>query len=278
MRRLIDFQIEAGVSGVAILGFLGESHKLSESERNQVVETVVQQSQNQLDVWVGVRALGTMGAIEQAKGAEALGANALFVAPITVQNDNVLYEHYKSVHESVSIPLIIHDYPASFGVNLSVDLIAKLGKEKICPYIKLEEQPVGPKVTKIRELSDDSIGIFGGLGGVYFLEELERGAAGIMTGFSFPEVLVRIYQLYSSGDHAAAAKTFDHYASLLRYEFQPQIGLAYRKTIYQRRGIFSSTFVRPPGMALDEYTTAELERTISRAGLSLDIKGVQEVI
>jgi len=78
--------------------------------------------------------------------------------------------------------------------------------------------------------------------------------------------------------HEAAAKTFDHYASLLRYEFQPQIGLAYRKTIYQRRGIFDSAYVRPPSMALDDYTAAELERTVNRAGLSLDESGVQNVI
>jgi len=160
LRRLIDFQVEAGVNGIAILGFLGESHKLAESERSQVVQTVVEQSQTRLDVWVGVRALGTMGAIEQAKGAEALGANALFVAPIAVQNDNVLYEHYKSVHEAVSIPLIIHDYPASFGVNLSVELIARLGQEGICPYIKLEEPPIGPKLSKIRALSKSGWRLF----------------------------------------------------------------------------------------------------------------------
>lgn len=278
LRRLIDFQKEAGVSGVAILGFLGEAHKLADSERNTVVKTVLEQADGDLAVWVGVRALGTMGSIEQAQAAEALGATAVFVAPIPIQNDKALYVHYKGVQESISIPVIIHDFPASFGVEISAELIGQLGREGICPYIKLEEPPIGPKLTKIRELSNDTVGIFGGLGGVYFLEELERGANGIMTGFAFPEVLVRIYDLFTSGDHEAAARTFDHYASLLRYEFQPKIGLAYRKYIYHRRGIFSSTFVRPPGMGLDDYTKAELERTVNRAGLSLDKTGVQDVI
>lgn len=278
LRRLIDFQKEAGVSGVAILGFLGEAHKLADSERNTVVKTVLEQADGDLAVWVGVRALGTMGSIEQAQAAEALGATAVFVAPIPIQNDKALYAHYKGVQEAISIPVIIHDFPASFGVEISAELIGQLGREGICPYIKLEEPPIGPKLTKIRELSNDTVGIFGGLGGVYFLEELERGANGIMTGFAFPEVLVRIYDLFTSGDHEAAARTFDHYASLLRYEFQPKIGLAYRKYIYHRRGIFSSTFVRPPGMGLDDYTKAELERTVNRAGLSLDKTGVQDVI
>ncbi len=278
LRRLIDFQKEANVSGVAILGFLGEAHKLSEAERQTVVKTVLEQAQGQLKVWVGVRALGTMGCIEQAQGAESLGADAVFVAPIPPQNDKALYQHYQSVKEAISIPVIIHDFPSNFGVEVSAELVAQLGRDGICPYIKLEEPPVGPKITKIRELSNDSVGIFGGLGGVYFLEELERGASGIMTGFAFPEVLVRIYNLYASGDHDGAARTFDHYASLLRYEFQPKIGLAYRKYIYHRRGVFTSTFVRPPGMGLDAYTQAELERTINRSGLSLDQNGVQAVV
>lgn len=278
LRRLIDFQKEAQVSGVAILGFLGEAHKLADSERRTVVDTVIDQGQGQLQVWVGVRALGTMGAIEQAQTAEAQGASAVFVAPISIQNDEALYQHYKAVQAAISIPVIIHDFPASFGVEISAELVGRLGRDGICPYIKLEEPPVGPKLSKIRELSNDTVGVFGGLGGVYFLEELERGALGIMTGFAFPEVLVRIYQLYVSGQHEAATHTFDHYAPLLRYEFQPKIGLAYRKYIYHRRGIFSSTFVRPPGMKLDDYTAAELERTVKRTGLHLNGGGVQPVV
>lgn len=278
LRKLIDFQKKAGVTGVAILGFMGEAHKLSEAERQTVVKTVVDQSAGDLEVWVGVRALGTMGSIEQALGAQSLGADAVFVAPIPIQNDDALYQHFKGVNEAISIPIVIHDFPASFGVEVSAELVGRLGRDGICPYIKLEEPPVGPKLTKIRELSNDTVGIFGGLGGVYFLEEMERGALGIMTGFSFPEVLVRIYDLYSSGDHEGAARTFDHYASLLRYEFQPKIGLANRKHIYHRRGIFGSTFVRPPGMLMDPYTAAELERTIARAGLDIESAEAQSVV
>ncbi len=278
LERLIDFQIEVGVSGVAILGFLGEAHKLAETERDQVVSTVVGRAAGSLDIWVGVRALGTMGAVEQAQRAAGMGAGAVFVAPIGVQDDAVLLEHYRTVSEAVEIPVIIHDFPASFGTTLSPGLIARLGKEGICKYIKLEDPPVGPKLTRIRELSGDKIAVFGGLGGVYFLEELERGAVGIMTGFAFPEVLVRIFRLFDSGLAEESARVFDHYAPLLRYEFQPKIGLAFRKFIFQRRGIFSTAFVRSPGMTLDAYTQEELARAIHRVGLRLDAAGVQPVI
>jgi len=272
IRRLIDYQKTTGVSGVAVLGFMGEADKLSQAERSTALLTAANQANGDLDIWVGIRALGTMGAVEYAQIAEAHGASLVFVAPISVQNDNVLYDHFQQVQQAVSIPVMIHDYPTAFNVTLSPDLIARLGKDKICPYIKLEDTPVGPKMTKVRALAGDEMGVFGGLGGFYFMEEMERGALGIASGFTFSEVLVRIYDLYTAGDYEEAAKTFDHYASLIRYEFQPGLGLAFRKHIYQRRGIFRTNVVRKPiGMALDPYTAMEYERVIARCGLSLEI-------
>ena len=269
LRRLVDFQVAAGVHGIAILGFLGEAHKLSGRERRLVVQTVVEQTAGRFPVWVGVRALGTAGAIEQAREAEELGAGAVFVAPIAPQNDAALYAYYQAVAQSVSIPLILHDYPQSFGISLSPDLIGRLARDGYAPYIKLEESPPLPKVTRVLQTSEGKIGVFGGLGGVYFLEELERGAIGIMTGFAFPEVLVRIYDQFEAGEHAAAAATFDQYMPLIRYEFQPNIGLAFRKHVYWRLGVFDSPHIRPPGAGLDEYTRGELERLIARVGLDL---------
>jgi 4-hydroxy-tetrahydrodipicolinate synthase len=56
--------------------------------------------------------------------------------------------------------------------------------------IKMEEPPVGQKISRIRDLAgDEAMKIFGGLGGMFFLEELQRGAVGTMTGFAYPEVL-----------------------------------------------------------------------------------------
>ncbi len=277
LRRLIDFQKEVGVHGVAILGFMGEAHKLSEAERQLVIETVAEQVKDEGDIWVGVRALGTMGAVEQAKIAEQAGATGVFVAPISIQSDEALYEHYRTVHENITIPVMIHDFPPAFGIILSAELIAKLGRDGICPYIKLEDAPVGGKMSQVIALSEGKTGVFGGLGGLYYLEELERGALGIMTGFAYPEALVRIYELFAAGEKAAAAAVFDRYAPLIRYEFQPKIGLAFRKHVFKKRGIFATDVVRSPATRMDDYTQAEFERTIARTGLALENAGVQHI-
>lgn len=279
LRNLIDFQIEAGLHGLAILGFMGEAQKLTDNERVQVIATVLDQAQGKIPTWVGVQALGTRAAIEQARQAERLGASAVFVAPINVQDDEVICAFYRQVAESIAIPIVIHDYPDSFKTILSPALIARLTQEiPGVQYIKLEDPPVGPKITKVRELTQDKIKIFGGLGGAYFLEELQRGAVGIMTGLAFPEILVRIYNKFQQGDMLGAAETFDHYIPLIRYEAQPKIGLAFRKYIYYRRGIIATTTVRHPGPKLDDYTARELEQIIQRVGLSLEKLGVQEIV
>ena len=274
---LVDFQVEAGVAGLAVLGFLGEAHKLSSEERTAVARAFVTAAAGRLPVWVGVRALGTAGAIEQALEAQMLGAVGVFVAPLDKASDAALFDYYREVAAAVRIPVAIHDFPDSFGTEVKPELVAKLAREGGVHAIKMEEPPVGPKITRIRTLAGDGMRIFGGLGGVYFLEELQRGAVGTMTGFAFPEILVRIHALYAGGDVAGAAAVFDRYVPLIRYEFQPKLGLALRKTIYQRRGVIRSAAIRAPGLRMDAVTTAELEAVVARAGLSLDVRGAQRI-
>ncbi|CAN7558646.1 MULTISPECIES: dihydrodipicolinate synthase family protein [unclassified Variovorax] len=274
---LVEFQVDAGAAGLAVLGFLGEAHKLSAQERRDVIGAFIKASAGRLPVWVGVRALGIAGAVEQAVEAEALGAAAVFVAPLDNASDTVLFDYYRTVAQSVGIAVAIHDFPDSFGTEIRPELVARLAKEGGVNIIKMEEPPVGPKITRIRELAGDAMRIFGGLGGVHFLEELQRGAIGTMTGFAFPEILVRIHALYAAGDVAGAAAVFDKYCPLIRYEFQPKVGLALRKYIYMRRGAIGSAAIRSPGMRIDALTEAEIEAVVARVGLSLQATGAQAI-
>ena len=275
---LVEFQLQAGVAGLAVLGFLGEAHKLSAEERHAVVNAYVRAAAGRLPVWVGVRALGTAGAIEQAREAQALGAAAVFVAPLDKAGDQGLFDYYQSVAKSIDIPVAIHDFPDSFGTEVSAELVARLGRDGGVPMIKMEEPPVGQKITRILQLAQGQTRVFGGLGGVYFLEELQRGAVGTMTGFAFPEVLVAIHKRFAAGDVDGAAATFDRYVPLIRYEFQPKIGLALRKYIYMRRGVIKSAAIRAPGMRTDAVTERELEAVVQRVGLSLSVGGVQAIL
>lgn len=158
-RRLIEFMVDVGAQGVAILGFLGEAHKLSGVERRQVIEVATDAAAGRLKVLVGVRALGTAGAIEQAVEARDLGADAVFAAPLNVQNDAVLYDYYRDLAEQAGVPVMIHDYPATFGTVLSAPLITRLANEvKGIVGIKAEDPPVLVKLSHILNGAPPSIG------------------------------------------------------------------------------------------------------------------------
>src|SRR5690606_15657185 len=130
-----------------------------------------------------------------------------------------------------------------FGTTISAALTERLANEvAIIVGIKLEERPVLVKLSQVLDAAPQ-LAVLGVLGGMFCVEELERGAAGIMTGFSFPEVLVDIYQRFTSGDHAGATAVFDKNMPLIRYEFQPRIGLAFRKHVYKSRGIIESDHI-----------------------------------
>ena len=107
------------------------------------------------------------------------------------------------------------------------------------------------------------LGIFGGLGGVFLLEELLAGATGAMTGFAYPEILVKIVKLFHGGDVVAAAEAFYPYVPLMRFEFQEGLGMAIRKEVLRRRGAIACAEIRMPGAKLDAATGDALDRVLA---------------
>lgn len=268
LERLTEFLVGLGVDGVVVLGVMGEAPKLSEVEQEEVIRTTVAAAAGRIPVFAGSGAAGTDLAIRKSRRAVALGASGLLVAPPPVQSDGVIMEYYRRVGDSVGSTIILHDYPAATGIRLSPELVARLYAEvPAVEVIKLEEPPTGPKISALRAAGCE-ISIVGGLGGLYFIEELERGSDGMMTGLSFPDLLVDIYRAYRSGAVGEASRLFFDASPLLRYEFQPGIGLALRKEIYRRRGAISSAFVRHPGAQIDDRMRSELGAVLEHCGLA----------
>jgi 4-hydroxy-tetrahydrodipicolinate synthase len=269
LARLTEFTINTGVNGMTILGVLGESGKVSDAERERIIATVLEAANGRLPICVGASHSGTDQCIAYSKQAQKLGAKAVMVAPphLARSSDAALRRHYLAVAEAVDIPVVVQDHPASSGVFMSVDFIAAIAEEAPhCRFLKLEDEPSPTKVSQVRRANPNVI-IFGGLGGMMFLEELRHGAHGAMTGFAFPEILVEIYQKYSSGDVDGATELFYRYCPLIRFENQPRINLALRKEIYYRRGAIASPRARAPFTPVDEDTLADLDDLMTRLNL-----------
>lgn len=269
LARLTDFTIKAGVNGMTILGVLGEAGKVSDAERERIIATVLETANGRLPICVGTSHAGTDQCVAYSRQAEKMGAKAVMVAPprLSRSSDAALRRHYLAVAEAVTIPVVVQDHPASSGVTMSVDFIAAIaGEAPHCRFLKLEDEPSPPKVSQVLKANPNVV-VFGGLGGMMFLEELRHGASGTMTGFAFPETLVDIYQKYSSGDIDGATEVFYHYCPLIRFENQALINLALRKHIYYLRGAIASPRTRAPFMSLDEGTLTDLEDVLTRLKL-----------
>ncbi len=275
LHTLTHFLIEKGANGLVVLGVMGEASKLGEAEQEAIIRETVQAAQARVPVFVGSGAGGTDLAIQKSARAMELGASGLLVAPPPVQNDTVIFDYYQRINDAVGALIILHDYPVSTGILLSVPLVTRLHSElEHVRVIKLEDTPTGPRTSALRKLNP-RLSILGGLGGLYMLEELERGANGIMTGFSYPDILQAIYTAYTSGNISLAQKIFYQSCALMRYEFQPGIGIALRKEVYRRRGAIRNAYVRHPGTQVDETMQKELEQILEFSRLDNLIASAQ---
>jgi 4-hydroxy-tetrahydrodipicolinate synthase len=271
MRRVIDLFISGGVDGLTALGVTGEVARLTERERQTVLETVIQHVNGRVPVVVGTTAEGSHTCLEYSLNAKQAGAAAVMISPprMAKLNSEAVVRHFAAVGTTISIEIVVQDYPPISGFNMEPALLARIAREvPRARTIKLEDPPTPFKTARILEASKDmKIGIFGGLGGVFLLEELMAGATGAMTGFAYPEMLVEIVRAFRSGDVNRAADLFYRGVPLMRFEFQEGIGMAIRKEVLRRRGALSSAAIRAPGAKLDGPTLAALDRVLNWTGV-----------
>ena len=262
--KLVALAERAGCSGVVCLGEMGEHSRLSEGERDSIVVAVIDAAGGRLKVTVGATGQSTYTALRNVEQAQTYGADAVMVAPPLARKPNLeaVYDYYQAINAR-SITLIIQDFPETNGVFMPPAFIERLHKNlENAKYLKLEDPPTPPKVTAVRKLTGDTLGIFGGLGGLYFLEELLRGACGTMTGFAFPEILVQVYDKVLSKKTEEARDLFFRNVPLIRYEAQQGISLNIRKELFRKRGALISSTVRSPSPSIDENTLSELDEIL----------------
>jgi 4-hydroxy-tetrahydrodipicolinate synthase len=271
---LADHYLESGVDGLVVLGIMGEAHKLTDAERSAVVERYVAAIDGRVPVVVGCSAPATRVVTERAREAEQSGAAAVMVAPPNnVKNLDLVFGHYRGVAEGTSLPVVVQDEPVNTGVVMPAGFVARLMNEvENCRYVKLEEAPTTIKISALVGRIEDPnkrAGIFGGLGGMYFYEELARGATGIMTGFAYQEILAKIYGLFEAGKRDGSREYFFRYLPLIRFEAQLGVGgVGIRKEVYKMRRVIPSSHVRSPAPPLDTRTLHELEDLVGFLGLT----------
>jgi 4-hydroxy-tetrahydrodipicolinate synthase len=265
--------LEAGVTGLTVLGIMGEATKLTAEESRTFVKQVLARVAGRVPVVVGASAAGFAPMKELTQSVMDLGASGVMVAPPpTVKTDDQIVSYFDMVSETLGpdVPWVLQDHPVSTGVQMSASVILRIIKNSpTCVMLKHEDCPGLAKMSAYRAASDkgDSrrISILTGNGGGLFLpEELSRGADGAMTGFAYPEMMVDVVRAHAAGDVERAHDLFDAYLPLSRYEQQAGIGLAVRKHLLAQRGVIASAAIRKPGPKLSTADLADLDRLVRR--------------
>jgi 4-hydroxy-tetrahydrodipicolinate synthase len=267
LKKVTDLYIRAGVNGLTALGVTAEVNRLSDRERDLVLDTILEQVNGRVPVVAGASAEGTLTCIEGCRRAVSMRAAAVMISPPRMPklNSDAIVAHYKSVASAIDLPIVVQDYPPTSGYPVEPMLLLRIAHEvPTARTIKLEDPPTPLKISRIlADAGDMKVEILGGLGGAYFFEELLAGASGVMTGFAYPEMLVEVSRLFESGQVEDAANAFYRYTPLLRFEAQESVGLAIRKEVLRRRGALENAAVRSPGPNLSPPTRAALDQVLS---------------
>jgi 4-hydroxy-tetrahydrodipicolinate synthase len=269
--RMTDFFLKAGVTGMTVLGQLGEAPKMAHDESVGIVKRVMARV-GKLPIVVGVSAPGFAAMRALTQDVMALGAAGVMIAPPnTLRTDDSIVQYYAQASEAIGrdVPFVIQDYPLTFSVQMTPNVIRRIHTDNpSCWFLKHEDWPGLDKISQLRAWEKDGslrrLPILIGNNALFLDFEMERGADGANTGYCFPDMLVDVVRLSKEGKRDEAHDLFDAHLPLIRYEQQPGPGLAVRKYVMMRRGIIASDALRKPGAALSAAARAEVDYLMAR--------------
>ena len=268
--RMVDFYHGSGVTGLTILGIMGEAPKLEAAESHAIARQVIRWAK--VPVIVGVSAPGFAAMRALARSVMDDGAAAVMIAPIpSLRTDEQILSYYAQAIEAVGTgtPVVIQDYPLTLTVVMTPKVIRQIVMDNpSCVMLKHEDWPGLEKISALRAFQKEGslrpLSILTGNGGLFLDFEMERGADGAMTGYAFPDMLVDVVNFAKTGRRDAAHDLFDAHLPLIRYEQQQGVGLAVRKYVLQKRGAIAHEAQRKPGAGLSAVARHEIDYLLSR--------------
>ncbi|TNJ68015.1 dihydrodipicolinate synthase family protein [Paenibacillus hemerocallicola] len=265
LRELVRFQLQAKVNGIALFGNASEAYTLLDRERERIAEIVQEEAKEQVPLVFGSGHTGLEGAVQLSKWAQQAGADALMVMPpyMVKPDGKRMLDYFAAIAKAVDIPIMLQDAPVASGVAIPVSAMAKLAEEfDNIRYVKVEAPPTTVKITEVIEQSEGRLTVFGGLNGMYYYEELCRGAVGTMPACEFPDVCVRIYQLWKSGERDSAKALFYQYLPFIRIGTIAGFAMSVHKEVLKAGGVIRSSRVRNPNAPIDDALRREVFETL----------------
>lgn len=268
-QRCVDFMIEAGSDGLAILANFSEQFLLADDEREVLTRSILEHVAGRVPVIVTTTHFSTQVCIERSQRAQAMGAKMLMVMPpyhgatFRVPEPQI-YEFYARLSDAVDIPIMIQDAPAA-GTPLSAAFLARMaGAIEHVAYFKIETAGAAAKLRELIRLGGDAIeGPWDGEEAITLLPDLDAGATGAMTGGGFPDGIKPILEHYRAGRRDQAIAAYERWLPLINIENR-QCGPLAAKALMKEGGVIACEAPRHPFPPLHPAARSLLIETAKR--------------
>lgn len=264
VRNQVEFCAEAGAHGVVAPVVASEFFTLSDEERVAVYEAVGAANRGRMPFVAGVSGVSATHAASLARAATRHGATAVLAMPPYIEQGATqpqrALHYYQAIAAAVpTTTLVLQNAPPPLGAPLPADAVIELCRA--IPSIRVIKEETAPnphKLGAVVSAAPASVeGVFGGLGGIYFFNELARGAAGTMPACQFVDVVLEVYRRYREGRLDEARACFNDLLPAIVME--RLYGVSFMKHCLMRRGVIASTSTRSSVAQLDAHDVRELD-------------------
>lgn len=206
--QLVNHLINNGTDSLVVVGTTGESATLTKEEKLALFQHVVKVVEKRVPVIAGTGSNNTYDSIEMTKKAEKIGVDAILaVAPYyNKPNQEGLYQHFKAIAESTSLPVIVYNIPGRSVVNVKPETVIRLSKIPNIVGVKEARRDLSA-MTQIIANTDDDFLLYSGDDGLT-LPVLSIGGAGVISVAShvIGNEMQEMISAFLNGDHERAAK------------------------------------------------------------------------
>jgi 4-hydroxy-tetrahydrodipicolinate synthase len=218
-KELLEPMITAGVHAIAPLGSAGVLPYLSDLERESIVAATMEQVNGRVPVMIGVSGLTTERVVHHARFAEKKGAAAVMIIPMSYWKltEDEIFAHYDIVASAISVPIMAYNNPATGGLDMAPEFLAKLLKIPNVTMIKESTGDVG-RMHRLVQAAGEDVAFFNGSNPLA-LDAFVAGATGWCTAAPnlIPKLNLDLYAAISKGDLPGALKVFRKQLPVLQF-------------------------------------------------------------
>ena len=217
LRRLVDYQLQNGTDYLVALGTTAETPTLTPDEQKEITQLVVKQVKGKIPVVMGVSGNNTCAVIERLKSENFSGIDAILsaVPSYNKPSQEGIYQHFKHIADSTSLPVVLYNVPGRTGVNMSAETTLRLAND--CKNVAGVKEASG-NMTQIDAIIKNKpldFQVISGDDSITF-SLIALGAVGVMSviGNAFPKEFGRMVHLALSGDYANALPIHHNFTEL----------------------------------------------------------------